>query len=84
MKKLCMIVFVALLSAHNISTMDDSADYLSIQKRIEELRQELNEINEFDISNQERDKHETAIMDEIYKLYEQIRVCQQAKKQAKK
>ena len=63
---------------------DDSGDYLSIQKRIEELRQELIQLDEFDISNQKRDEHETAIMDEINKLDEQMHTYHQAKKQVKK
>lgn len=68
----------------SLSSMDDSQEYLSIQKRIEELRQELDELNEFDIGNQEKDEHETAIMNEINKLDEQMHAYQQAKKQVKK
>ncbi|AXK60894.1 hypothetical protein [Candidatus Chromulinivorax destructor] len=84
MKKICIMLLSGLFFIGSLSSMDDSQEYLSIQKRIEELHQELNELNEFDIGNQERDEHETAIMDEIHTLHEQMHAYQQAKKQLKK
>jgi hypothetical protein len=63
---------------------NDSGDYLSIQKRIEELRQELIQLDEFDISNQQKDVHETQILDEIYKLNQEIQLSQKLKEQQEK
>lgn len=84
MKKIYMMLLSGLLFIGSISAMDDSGEYFSIKNRIEELRQELYELNEFDMSNQKRDEHETAIMDEINKLDEQMHAYQQIKKQLKK
>lgn len=84
MKKICITLLSGLLFICSLSSMDDSQEYLSIQKRIEELRQELDELNEFDIGNQEKDEHETAIMNEIHTLHKQMHAYQQAKKQVKK
>jgi len=83
--KLYSILLIGSLSAAFLSAMhDDSGDYLSLHKRIEELRQELIQLNEFDISNQQRDVHETEILDEIYKLNQEIDWYQKLKKEQQK
>lgn len=84
MNKTYIMLFSGLLFIGSIFAMDDSQEYLTIQNRIEELRQELAELNEFDIGNQERDEHETAILDEIHTLHKQMHAFQKAKKQVKK